>query len=70
MSYGQYAQAVTAIRRGIAKGNATDPAEAQLVLGIALLKSGNKAEAGKVLRAIKGDAELQRVAKLWSLRAQ
>ena len=70
MSYGQYAQAVTAIRRGIAKGNATDPAEAQLVLGIALLKSGNKAEAGRVLRGIKGDAELQRVAKLWSLRAQ
>ncbi|MFM7395798.1 MAG: hypothetical protein ACKO42_01600 [Gammaproteobacteria bacterium] len=70
MSYGQYAQAVTAIRRGIAKGNATDAGEAQLVLGIALLKSGNKAEAGRVLRAIKGDAELQRVAKLWSLRAQ
>lgn len=70
MSYGQYAQAVTAIRRGIAKGNASDAAEAQLVLGIALLKSGNKAEAGKTLRAIKGDAEIQRVAKLWSLRAQ
>lgn len=70
MSYGQYPQAITAIRRGIAKGNATDPAEAQLVLGIALLKSGNKAEAGRVLRAIKGDAEWQRVAKLWSLRAQ
>jgi hypothetical protein len=70
MSYGQYPQAITAIRRGITKGNATDPAEAQLVLGITLLKSGNKAEAGRVLRAIKGDAELQRVAKLWSLRAQ
>ena len=70
MSYGQYPQAITAIRRGITKGNATDPAEAQLVLGIALLKSGNKAEAGRVLRAVKGDAELQRVAKLWSLRAQ
>jgi hypothetical protein len=70
MSYGQYPQAVTAIRRGIAKGNATDPSEAQLILGIALLKSGNKAEAGRVLRAVKGDAELQRVAKLWSLRAQ
>jgi len=40
------------------------------VLGIALLKSGNKAEAGRVLRGIKGDVELQRVAKLWSLRAQ
>jgi len=70
MSYGQFAPAVTAIKRGIAKGNAIDPAEAQLVLGIALLKSGNKAEAGRVLRGIKGDVELQRVAKLWSLRAQ
>jgi hypothetical protein len=70
MSYGQYAPAVTAIRRGIAKGNAADPAEAQLILGIALIKAGEKAEAGRVLRAIKGDAELQRVAKLWSLRAQ
>jgi hypothetical protein len=70
MSYCQYPQAITAIRRGITKGNAADPAEAQLVLGIALLKSGNKAEAGRVLRAVKGDAELQRVAKLWSLRAQ
>lgn len=70
MSYGQHAQAVTAIRRGIAKGNATDPAEAQLVLGIALLKSGNKAEAARTLRNVKGDAEIQRVAKLWSLRAQ
>jgi len=70
MSYGQFAPAVTAIKRGIAKENATDPAEAQLVLGIALLKSGNKAEAGRVLRGIKGDVELQRVAKLWSLRAQ
>lgn len=70
MSYRQFAPAVTAIKRGIAKGNATDPAEAQLVLGIALLKSGNKAEAGRVLRGIKGDVEVQRVAKLWSLRAQ
>lgn len=70
MSYGQYAQAVAAIQRGIAKGNATDPAEAQLVLGIAQLKAGNKAEASKAFRAVKGDADMQRIAKLWSLRAQ
>jgi hypothetical protein len=70
LSYGQYPNAVTAIQRGIAKGNATDPAEAQLVLGIAQLKAGNKAEAAKAFRAVKGDADLQRVAKLWSLRAQ
>ena len=70
MSYGQYAPAVTAIQRGIAKGNASNPAEAQLVLGIAQLKAGNRAEAGKAFRAVKGDADIQRVAKLWSLRAQ
>jgi len=70
MSYGQYAAAVTAIQRAIAKGNATDPVEAQMVLGIAQLKAGNKAEASKAFRAVKGDADIQRVAKLWSLRAQ
>ena len=70
LSYGQYPAAVAAIQRGIAKGNASDPAEAQLVLGIAQLKAGNKAEAAKAFRGVKGDADLQRVAKLWSLRAQ
>lgn len=70
MSYGQYPQAVAAIQRGIAKGNAADPAEAQLILGIAYLKAGNKSEAAKAFRAVKGDADIQRIAKLWSLRAQ
>ena len=70
MSYGQYAAAVAAIQRGIGKGNASDPAEAQMVLGIAQLKAGNRSEATKAFRAVKGDADIQRVAKLWSLRAQ
>jgi len=70
MSYGQYAAAVTAIQRGIAKGNVTDPAEAQMALGIAQLRAGNKSEASKAFRAVKGDADTRRVAKLWSLRAQ
>ena len=70
MSYGQYPAAVAAIQRGIGKGNASDPAEAQMVLGIAQLKAGNRSEATKAFRAVKGDADIQRVAKLWSLRAQ
>jgi tetratricopeptide (TPR) repeat protein len=70
MSYGQYPQAVAALQRGIGKGTATDPAEAQLVLGIAHLRGGNKAEAAKAFRAVKGDQDMQRIAKLWSLRAQ
>jgi tetratricopeptide (TPR) repeat protein len=70
MSFGQYPEAVAALQRGIKKGTATDPAEAQLVLGIAHLRGGNKAEAAKALRAVKGDQDMQRIAKLWSLRAQ
>jgi tetratricopeptide (TPR) repeat protein len=70
MSYGQYPQAVAALQRGIGKGTATDPAEAQLVLGIAHLRGGNKAEAAKAFRTVKGDQDMQRIAKLWSLRAQ
>jgi tetratricopeptide (TPR) repeat protein len=70
MSYGQYPQAVAALQRGIGKGTATDPAEAQLVLGIAHLRGGNKGEAAKAFRAVKGDQDMQRIAKLWSLRAQ
>ena len=71
MANGQFAQAVTAIERGIGKGNVSNPAEAQLVLGIAQFKAGNKAGAAKAFRAIKSDdGDLMRVGKLWSLRAQ
>ncbi|MEY3712983.1 MAG: hypothetical protein RL321_603, partial [Pseudomonadota bacterium] len=45
-------------------------AEAQLVLGIAQLRAGNKGEAAKAFKAVKGDADLERVAKLWALRAK
>lgn len=71
LSYGQTAQAVAAIERGIAKGNVSNPAEAQLILGIAQFKAGNKAAAARAFRAAKtDDADLARVTKLWSLRAQ
>lgn len=71
MSFGQHPQAVAAIQKGIAKGKLTNAAEAQLLLGIAQLKAGSKGDAAKTLRAIKSDdGDLQRVAKLWALRAQ
>lgn len=69
MSYGQFPQAVTAAQRAVAKGNAANPAEAQLVLGMAQYRAGNKAEAAKTFRAVKGDPNLERLAKLWALRA-
>jgi len=68
LSYGEYAQAVAAAQRGIAKGG-TNAADAQLVLGVALYKAGNKADAVKAFKAVKGNESLQRLAKLWSLRA-
>ncbi len=68
LSYGQYAEAVAAAQRGIAKG-ATNSADAHLVLGIAQFRAGNKADAAKAFRAVKGNQSLQRLAKLWSLKA-
>jgi tetratricopeptide (TPR) repeat protein len=68
LSYGQFAEAVAAAQRGIAKG-VSNAADAQLVLGIAQYRAGNKAEAAKTFKAVKGNESLQRLAKLWSLRA-
>jgi hypothetical protein len=68
LSYGQYAEAVAAAQRGIAKG-VTNAANAQLVLGMAHYKAGNKADAVKAFKAAKGNESLQRLAKLWALRA-
>ena len=70
MSYGQNAQAVAAAERAVRKNNGKTPGEAQLVLGLAQLKAGNKAAASKSFKAVKGDPSLERVAKLWALRAQ
>ena len=70
MSFGDNANAVKAIERGIAKGGLSNAGEAQLVLGIAQLRAGNKAAAGKAFAAVKGDPDLERVAKLWALRAK
>ncbi len=70
LSYGQFPQALAAIQRGIGKGGLKNPAEAQLLLGIAQLRSGNKAEAIKAFKAVKGDDTLGRLGNLWALRAQ
>ena len=70
LSYGQYQEALAAIQRGIGKGNVKNMAEAQLALGQAYLKLGNKAEAAKAFNAVQGDELLSRLGSLWALRAQ
>jgi TolA-binding protein len=67
LSYGDAAKAVTAITRGIGKGNVKNLDEANLLLGMAQMRAGNKAEAAKAFKNVKTDAKLTRVAKLWLL---
>lgn len=70
LSYGQYPEALAAIQRGIGKGNVKNMAEAQLALGQAYLRAGNKAEAATAFKAVQGDELMTRLGALWALRAQ
>ena len=69
LGYGQYDKAVDLLSKGLAKGGVKDQAQAQLLLGIAQLKAGHKDEAVKAFKAVKGDANLERLASLWTLHA-
>lgn len=68
--YGQYAEAIGAIERGLAKGGVRDVPEANLSLGIARLRAGDKAGAQTAFDSVKGDAFLERLAGYWKLRAK
>jgi tetratricopeptide (TPR) repeat protein len=75
LACGEAAKAVSLLQAGIAKGGIAkgDPKEAErtdeayLLLGMAQLKSNNKAEAAKAFRAVKRDPTMVRIAKLWLL---
>jgi tetratricopeptide (TPR) repeat protein len=70
LSYGQNDKALEALSRGVGKGGLKSPAESQIMLGIAQLRSGNKAEAQKTFKAVKSDdATWARIARLWYLNA-
>lgn len=74
LSYQQYPQAIQALQAGLSKAF-TDPrprsqAEVKLLIGIAQLASGDKDAALKTFRTVKGDAQLERLANLWSLHAR
>jgi hypothetical protein len=75
LGFGDAAKAAEAIQRGIKKGSLAkgDPMqkqrtdEASILLGIAYLRSNNKAEAAKAFRGVKEDPTMVRIAKLWLL---
>jgi len=67
LSYGDLPKAVEALQRGIGKGGVKNPDDAAMLLGIAHLRAGNKAEAAKAFSAVNKDATMTRIAKLWLL---
>jgi tetratricopeptide (TPR) repeat protein len=68
-SAGDYAKAADAFSKAIAKGGLSDLDDANMELGIALVRSGKKAEALKAFDAVK-DPKFAEVARLWKLRAR
>src|ERR1700733_11309707 len=70
IGFQQYPQAVTALQQGIQKGGLQNAASAQLLLGIAQLKAGNKDDALKTFHSAKGDPKFERLASLWALHAR
>lgn len=69
-SYGQYAEAITAIQRGLAKGNVRNVPDARLSLGIAQLRAGNKEAAAATFKSVEGDEFMRRLARLWGVLAR
>jgi Flp pilus assembly protein TadD len=63
-SAGDYTLASATLQKAMAKGGLTDPDGANMVLGIALKRKGDKAAAMKAFDAIK-DPKFAEVGKLW-----
>jgi tetratricopeptide (TPR) repeat protein len=69
LSAGNYDEAIAALQRGLKRGGVTDVNEAQIDLGIAYLKKGQKEQARQAFRAVKKDSDWGSLAELWALRA-
>ncbi len=67
LSYGETDKAIEAFKRGLGKGGVKNPDEAGLLLGIAYLRTNNKAEAAKAFETVKQDPTMAKIAKLWLL---
>jgi tetratricopeptide (TPR) repeat protein len=70
LSYGMYDEAIEALKKGIAKGGATDPDEAQISLGMAYLRKGQKDQARQAFKAVKAESKWHDLAELWDVRTQ
>jgi hypothetical protein len=63
----QYEKGIALMEQGIAKGGLKSPEEAKLHLGMAYLKSGNKAKAAEVFSTIQAKDGTADLARLWLL---
>jgi hypothetical protein len=68
--YGDYGRAAKDLAAGLSKGTTKDSNNARLLLGIALLKSGDKDGAVRAFHEVKGDPTSERLAALWVLRSK
>jgi tetratricopeptide (TPR) repeat protein len=66
---GDYDSAIAALQRGIKRGGVTDIDRAQVNLGYAFLKKGQKDQARQAFRTVKKGSEWADLAELWLLRA-
>jgi hypothetical protein len=65
---GKAEEGVKLIEQGIAKGQLKRPDDAQLRLGMAQLRAGQKAKAAATLRGVKGPDGASDIARLWALQ--
>jgi tetratricopeptide (TPR) repeat protein len=65
-STGEYAKAVDAIQKGLAKGGVSDTDDANALLGVAQVRAGNLAGAKPAFEAVK-DPKYAAIARLWLL---
>jgi tetratricopeptide (TPR) repeat protein len=68
LSYGMYDEAIDALKKGIAKGGATDTDEAQISLGIAYLRKGQKDLARQAFKTVKAESKWHDLAEMWEIR--
>jgi tetratricopeptide (TPR) repeat protein len=66
---GKYDQAVQSLQEAIKKGGLADTDEAQVNLGIASLKKGQRDAARQAFRHVKKDSKWADIAELWLVRA-
>jgi tetratricopeptide (TPR) repeat protein len=70
LSYGKFDEAIGALQRGIRKGGVTDADEAQISLGIAYLRKGQKDLARQAFKAVGDQSKWNDLADLWEIRSQ